>query len=210
MIFKMKEGKLGAYALSQAAAVHPASETSTVHDKLRLRAQRSKGRAELTFMMEQYLDGPEVDVDVVLNAEGDVVYGNVTDNWPTIEPYFNETGKLPSSTNFIHKSGRLLCCHDRLAPKVSHMGLQSLALLAKSQVSPRQTRQSCCLDHMQLQHPAAMCVAASFVPGAAQGQTAPAFCRCTSSGSCASSAWRPSSAWASQWACSMWSANTHL
>ncbi len=43
-------------------------------------------------MMEQYLDGPEVDVDVVLNAEGDVVYGNVTDNWPTIEPYFNETG----------------------------------------------------------------------------------------------------------------------
>ena len=44
-------------------------------------------------MMEQYLDGPEVDVDVVLNAEGDVVYGNVTDNWPTIEPYFNETGK---------------------------------------------------------------------------------------------------------------------
>ena len=43
-------------------------------------------------MMEQYLDGPEVDVDVVLNSEGDVVYGNVTDNWPTIEPFFNETG----------------------------------------------------------------------------------------------------------------------
>ena len=43
-------------------------------------------------MMEQYLDGPEVDVDVVLNADGDVAYGNVTDNWPTIEPYFNETG----------------------------------------------------------------------------------------------------------------------
>jgi carnosine synthase len=57
--------------------------------------QRAKGRAELTFMMEQYLDGPEVDVDVVLNAEGDVVYGNVTDNWPTIEPYFNETGAPP-------------------------------------------------------------------------------------------------------------------
>lgn len=43
-------------------------------------------------MMEQYLDGPEVDVDVLLNSDGDVVYGNVTDNWPTIEPYFNETG----------------------------------------------------------------------------------------------------------------------
>lgn len=59
--------------------------------------QRTKGRAELTFMMEQYLDGPEVDVDVVLNSEGDVVYGNVTDNWPTIEPYFNETGTAGSS-----------------------------------------------------------------------------------------------------------------
>lgn len=58
--------------------------------------QRHKGRAELTFMVEQYLDGPEVDVDVVLNSEGDVAYGNVTDNWPTIEPYFNETGgKIP-------------------------------------------------------------------------------------------------------------------
>ena len=43
-------------------------------------------------MMEQYLDGPEVDVDVVLSSEGDVVYGNITDNWPTIEPFFNETG----------------------------------------------------------------------------------------------------------------------
>lgn len=43
-------------------------------------------------MMEQYLDGPEVDVDLVLNSEGEVSFGNVTDNWPTIEPYFNETG----------------------------------------------------------------------------------------------------------------------
>ena len=56
-------------------------------------------------MMEQYLDGPEVDVDVVLNAEGDVVYGNVTDNWPTIEPYFNETGKpLLAKTGEVPRS----------------------------------------------------------------------------------------------------------
>lgn len=42
-------------------------------------------------MMETYLDGPEVDVDVVFN-QGACVYGAITDNWPTIEPYFNETG----------------------------------------------------------------------------------------------------------------------
>ena len=36
-------------------------------------------------------DGPEVDVDLVL-SEGQPVYGCLTDNWPTVEPYFNETG----------------------------------------------------------------------------------------------------------------------
>ena len=43
------------------------------------------------IMMEEYLDGPEVDVDLVF-SEGSAVYGAVTDNWPTVEPYFNETG----------------------------------------------------------------------------------------------------------------------
>jgi len=46
---------------------------------------------DLELMVEEYLDGDEVDVDVVM-SEGRAVYGNVTDNWPTIEPYFNETG----------------------------------------------------------------------------------------------------------------------
>lgn len=31
----------------------------------------------------QYLDGPEVDCDLVL-SEGNVVYGAITDNWPTV------------------------------------------------------------------------------------------------------------------------------
>lgn len=42
-------------------------------------------------MLEEYLDGPEVDVDLVV-SEGEAVYGAITDNWPTVEPYFNETG----------------------------------------------------------------------------------------------------------------------
>lgn len=45
----------------------------------------------LSVMMEEYLDGPEVDVDIAL-SEGSAVYGCITDNWPTVEPYFNETG----------------------------------------------------------------------------------------------------------------------
>jgi len=46
---------------------------------------------DVVMMMEQYLDGPEVDVDVVL-SDGRAVYAEVTDNWPTIEPYFQEVG----------------------------------------------------------------------------------------------------------------------
>jgi len=43
------------------------------------------------LMMEEYLDGPEVDVDLIL-SNGVPVFGAVTDNWPTFEPYFQETG----------------------------------------------------------------------------------------------------------------------
>lgn len=46
---------------------------------------------KVELMLEEYLDGPEVDCDLVV-SEGRVVYGAVTDNWPTVEPYFNETG----------------------------------------------------------------------------------------------------------------------
>lgn len=45
---------------------------------------------DLTVLMEQYLDGPEVDVDVIM-SEGDWRYAAVADNGPTLEPYFNET-----------------------------------------------------------------------------------------------------------------------
>jgi biotin carboxylase len=49
------------------------------------------GWMDLSIMMEEYLDGPEVDVDLVL-SNFQPVYGAITNNWPTIEPYFNETG----------------------------------------------------------------------------------------------------------------------
>jgi carnosine synthase len=45
---------------------------------------------DLALLLEQYLDGPEVDVDVVM-SEGEWRYAAVQDNGPTLEPYFNET-----------------------------------------------------------------------------------------------------------------------
>lgn len=51
---------------------------------------------DLTMLLEQYLDGPEVDIDVVM-CNGKWRYAAVTDNGPTQEPYFNETwGVCPS------------------------------------------------------------------------------------------------------------------
>jgi carnosine synthase len=44
----------------------------------------------LDMLMEQYLDGCEVDIDVVM-SDGDWRYAAVQDNGPTLEPYFNET-----------------------------------------------------------------------------------------------------------------------
>eukprot|EP00629_Pelagomonadales_sp_RCC1024_P000439 CAMPEP_0119288328 /NCGR_PEP_ID=MMETSP1329-20130426/37064_1 /TAXON_ID=114041 /ORGANISM="Genus nov. species nov., Strain RCC1024" /LENGTH=527 /DNA_ID=CAMNT_0007289109 /DNA_START=89 /DNA_END=1668 /DNA_ORIENTATION=- len=51
---------------------------------------------KIAFLMEEYLDGPEVDVDVVM-ARGEAAYARVVDNGPTAEPYFAETwGVCPS------------------------------------------------------------------------------------------------------------------
>jgi len=51
---------------------------------------------DMTMLLEQYLDGPEVDIDIVM-SNGKWRYAAVTDNGPTQEPYFNETwGVCPS------------------------------------------------------------------------------------------------------------------
>jgi len=54
-------------------------------------AGNAGGWIRMSIMMEEYLDGPEVDIDLVF-SEGQAVYGAITDNWPTLEPYFLETG----------------------------------------------------------------------------------------------------------------------
>ena len=51
---------------------------------------------DVTVIMEEYLDGLEVDVDIVMSG-GECQYANVIDNGPTHEPFFGETwAALPS------------------------------------------------------------------------------------------------------------------
>lgn len=51
---------------------------------------------DLSLLLEKYLDGDEVDVDVVM-SEGEWKYAAVSDNGPTLEPYFNETWAVSPS-----------------------------------------------------------------------------------------------------------------
>ena len=50
----------------------------------------------MEFLLEEYLDGDEVDIDLLLH-NGRCIYSAVSDNGETFEPYFTETyGVLPS------------------------------------------------------------------------------------------------------------------
>ena len=48
-------------------------------------------RAGNDLLLEEYLDGVEFDVDLVLQ-DGECVFSSVSQNWPTAEPSFQETG----------------------------------------------------------------------------------------------------------------------
>lgn len=48
-------------------------------------------RAGNDLLLEEYLDGVEFDVDLVLE-DGSCVFSSVSQNWPTAEPSFQETG----------------------------------------------------------------------------------------------------------------------
>jgi len=56
-------------------------------------------RAGSDLLLEQYLDGVEFDVDLVMQ-DGECVFSSVSQNWPTAEPSFQETGlHLPPDHN---------------------------------------------------------------------------------------------------------------
>jgi biotin carboxylase len=61
--------------------------------------QKAIFRAGNDLLLEEYLDGVEFDVDLVLQ-DGDCVFSSVSQNWPTAEPSFQETGlHLPPDHN---------------------------------------------------------------------------------------------------------------
>jgi len=72
------------------------------------------------LMLEEYLDGTEFDVDMVLSG-GECVFSAVSENWPTTEPYFVETGMhTPSS----HPPERLRALTDLAVSTVLALGFE--------------------------------------------------------------------------------------
>lgn len=56
-------------------------------------------RAGSDLLLEQYLDGVEFDIDLVMQ-DGECAFSSVSQNWPTAEPSFQETGlHLPPDHN---------------------------------------------------------------------------------------------------------------
>ncbi|KAI8465404.1 MAG: glutathione synthetase ATP-binding domain-like protein [Monoraphidium minutum] len=61
------------------------------------------------LMLEEYMDGAEVDCDIVL-SDGKVMYANVVDNGPTHEPWFQETNTNSPSLLTQQQQAELIEC----------------------------------------------------------------------------------------------------
>merc|ERR1712070_1047253 len=96
--------ELSSLVISSGALIKCDGELSGVQDP-------SSSGVDLTVLLEQYLDGCEVDVDIVF-SDGVCHYAAVSDNGPTLEPYFNETWAVSPS----------------LLPKEKQDALQELAI----------------------------------------------------------------------------------
>jgi len=72
------------------------------------------------FVLESYLDGEEVDVDVVM-SDGEWQYAAVSDNGPTLEPYFNETWAVSPS---LLPRDRQLALRELAVSSVKALGFQ--------------------------------------------------------------------------------------
>jgi carnosine synthase len=66
-------------------------------------------RAGNDLLLEEYLDGVEFDVDLVMQ-DGEYVFSSVSQNWPTAEPSFQETG-LHCPPDHDRKDVRRLVSH---------------------------------------------------------------------------------------------------
>lgn len=89
-------GSDGVYKCSDLGELYAAFDRSekAVHENALLKWNPG---CQEGILVESYIDGDEFDVDLLF-WDGECVYGNANDNWPTMEPTFLETGSNSPST----------------------------------------------------------------------------------------------------------------
>jgi len=93
-------------------------------------------RAGNDLLLEEYLDGVEFDVDLVMEA-GNCVFSSVSQNWPTAEPSFQETG-LHCPPDYDRKAVRRLV--DFVVQTVQAFGLHRGVLHVEGKCTSRGPR----------------------------------------------------------------------
>jgi biotin carboxylase len=93
-------------------------------------------RAGNDLLLEEYLDGVEFDVDLVMQ-DGECVFSSVSQNWPTAEPSFQETG-LHCPPDHDRKAVRRLVRH--VVETVQAFGLEQGVLHVEGKGTSRGPR----------------------------------------------------------------------
>jgi carnosine synthase len=88
------------------------------------------------LLLEEYLDGTEFDVDLVFSG-GRCVFSAMSENWPTEEPYFVETGMHSPS---VHPSERLAAMTDLSVRVAMALGFTDAVLHAEVKDTSRGPR----------------------------------------------------------------------
>lgn len=88
------------------------------------------------LLLEEYLDGTEFDVDLVLSG-GACVFSAVSENWPTNEPYFVETGMHSPSA---HPAERLEAMAELCVRTAFALGLRDGVLHCEAKDTSRGPR----------------------------------------------------------------------
>ncbi|HWE81041.1 MAG TPA: ATP-grasp domain-containing protein [Gaiellaceae bacterium] len=88
------------------------------------------------LLLEEYLDGIEFDVDMVFSG-GACVFSAISENWPTHEPYFVETGMHSPSA---HPPERLAAMTDLCVRTALALGFRDSILHAEAKDTSRGPR----------------------------------------------------------------------
>jgi carnosine synthase len=88
------------------------------------------------LLLEEYLDGIEFDVDMVFSG-GACVFSAISENWPTHEPYFVETGMHSPSA---HPPERLAAMTDLCVRTALALGFRDSILHAEAKDTRRGPR----------------------------------------------------------------------